>query len=247
MIDFDRLLAWLRAWHDTGRAAAAGRFCEHFLLEAAERVVAPLGLRPADAEDARQELVCLFLDRDRPVGLEAESLGYWFWWLRRRARDLARKARRTSKKERPDSATVRGDDGRTFIDGSSEHDATPELDLIGHLDRPGAVAALRSAGEKLAADRRLYLFAYHPELHSLLSDADLDRLEGRSGLGRTGVLALLDGADGRSAEPLLPLFFRAADLEGDGRDRKLDTFRKGRKRAFGDLVRHLGTSLEGVS
>ncbi|MEZ4466366.1 MAG: hypothetical protein R3F43_18410 [bacterium] len=40
------------------------------------------------------------------------------------------------------------------------------------------------------------------------------------------MLALLDEADGQNAEPLLPLFFRATDLEGDGRDRKLDTFRK---------------------
>ncbi|MEZ4466365.1 MAG: hypothetical protein R3F43_18405 [bacterium] len=124
MGDFERLRAWLRAWHDTGRAAAAGRFCEHFLLEAAERVVAPLGLRPADAEDARQELVCRFLDRDRPVGLEAKTLGFWLWWLRRRARDFARKVRRTDKRERLDSETSRDDDRPTAIDRTPEADTS---------------------------------------------------------------------------------------------------------------------------
>ncbi len=222
MADFAQRKAWLEAWYVRGCERSGNSFCL-WLYPFTHSIVLREGLGHV-AEEVTQEVIILFIDREKQVGRGAEvSEAFWRTLITWRVKDEARKHRK-------------GVEVQVEVLPEGAVDPRVEATLI-DLQRAEHLGA---ALDTLSPDRRLYIGVHVHQVHPFLNASDVERMAARTGRAVDELTQELETLDAHASGELLPLLFHPEEFETKkGRQRCLDTFRKGRSRAAESLQKYL--------
>lgn len=240
------LATWYRLGHPKGDPSFR-TFFEGWLKPVAKACAlkASKGKMPADGfEDALQLLATEFADRERLVGLDAETPGFWVKRVKWRLGSAHRSARADDRRKVYDTLNTETGEIVSAVDAVADRTENVEVELgRRELERRRLLAIEGTLSELTPAERVAYLAWLWPDSQPLLSTQDFDEMRQRSGLSADAIRAALTAAVpyrdktaewARRTVVVLAPADQLATVEG--RTTALDTYRKARSRASARLA-----------
>lgn len=228
-MEFTELKACLSTWYERKDPLAARKFVEQFLQPAVRREGQRCRL-PADQVDDLNQTVAIFFLSNASLALNAESVGFWRRQITWKIKDHLRRHSVLRKRYvQPEAVEPH--------EQQADHPAFFEERFVASVfgRRADRAEWLRARLAAMPIGRRVFFLVHHHcELGAFFVEADFQEIERRSGWERASIMALLADDPGDDPNTLLPLLFSTAEI-GANRERCLDNFRKGRKRALENL------------